>query len=157
MLCINTNGNETIPRAAENTIANNRANTPIKNPSIANNIFMQITQMMPSISQENIKPGNLIDNPAHQRKTSPIYEPEMMQYSIAKIPYPIRTENNTPNPGLTLSILARKIAKAIANATTPPAIPHPKDSFFALLALADLARASASALSFFDCSRQFLW
>lgn len=67
------------PSAADNAIANNRANTPIKNPRIANNIFMAINHAKPSKSQLNISPGNLIDNPAHHTNTSPIYEPERMQ------------------------------------------------------------------------------
>ena len=78
MLCIKTNGNEIPPNNADKAIANSKANTPIKNPSIANNIFIAINQAMPSKSQVNISPGNLIDNLAHQTKTSPIYEPDIM-------------------------------------------------------------------------------
>ena len=53
-------------------MANNNANTPIKNPSTANNIFIAINHAKPSQSQLNISPGNLIDKPAHHTKTSPI-------------------------------------------------------------------------------------
>ena len=86
MLCIKTNGNEIIPSADENTIANSNAATPIRKPSTANNIFIAISQANPSILQEKINPGNLMDRLEHQRKTSPIYEPDMMQYSMENIP-----------------------------------------------------------------------
>ena len=52
MLCINTNGNDIAPKAPERTIANRRANTPIKKPNIANNIFIAIRHANPSILQQ---------------------------------------------------------------------------------------------------------
>lgn len=72
MLWINTNGNDIPPNIADIAIANNNANTPMKKPSIANNIFIAISHANPSKSQLNISPGNLMDNPAHQTNTSPI-------------------------------------------------------------------------------------
>ena len=68
-----------MPSVDENAIANPNASRPNKKAHIEKNIFMQMTQMKPSISQVKIKPGNLIDADAHQTKTSPIYEPEIMQ------------------------------------------------------------------------------
>ena len=67
------------PNVPDRAIANSKANTPIKNPRIANSIFMAINHAKPSKSQLNISAGNLIDKPAHHKNTSPIYEPERMQ------------------------------------------------------------------------------
>ena len=92
-----------MPNNAEKAIANNKANTPMIKPIMANNTFIAITQIIPSISQLKINPGNLIDKLAHQINTSPIYDPEMMQYNIEKMPYPAITANKTDNAGWTLS------------------------------------------------------
>ena len=87
------------PRAADKTTANIKASTPIMKPSAANSNFMAIKNAKPSKSQENIIPGNLIDKPAHHTNTSPIYDPERMQYIIANIPYPIKILYKTPRAG----------------------------------------------------------
>ena len=62
---------------------------------MANNIFIEIAQIKPSIDQEKIKPGHLTVQLATVENTSPIYDPSKMQYSIIKITIPAPMEIKT--------------------------------------------------------------
>ena len=76
-----------------------------------------------------------MDRPAHQRNTSSIYDPEMMQYSIANTAYPINNAKKMDKAGLRACLhsgLIKNINKDVIKATTPPVMPQPKDIFLAL-------------------------
>ena len=73
------NGNDIMLKADDRMIANNSAPTPIKNPNIANKIFIPINHMNPSKFQLKIRPGNLIVNLEHHKNTYTMYEPERIQ------------------------------------------------------------------------------
>ena len=85
MLCTNINGKQITARNADNPIANPVTINPKIIPNIDKNIFMEIAQIIPSISQEKITPGILMDQLATPRNTSPTNEPEIMQYKSANI------------------------------------------------------------------------
>ena len=79
------NGNDTIAHKPDIKIPKPSIITPKINPNIAKPIFIAIAQAIPSISQENITPGILIDHPAIAENISLINELERMQYTSAKI------------------------------------------------------------------------
>ena len=79
------NGNDIDANKADIVIASNKTNAPNNIPNIVKTIFKTIANMIPSISKEKMIPGRWIVHPEIERKTSPIYDRQIMQYRSANI------------------------------------------------------------------------